>query len=339
MPPLPRSLVLHLSDLHFGTAENARIWFSQLAEDLRDLGCTQLDAVILSGDIANASIPEEYAAARIFLDKLLSELKLTRQQLILVPGNHDLNWSLAKKGYELKESEELSGKLEEGHFIDIGNGAVRVRNDARYPGRFEPFAAFYEAVRGEPYPLDPTEQAILYPLPAQRLLVVGLNSAWELDHHFKARASINGPALARALDQIRAEPSYKDFLKIAVWHHPVHSPFEDRIKDHGFLERLANADFRFGLHGHIHKAENSLYRYDRSQAGRRLELVCAGTFGAPTRELVPGYPFQYQLLCFEGSTLTVETRRREEVHGAWKPDARWTTERSKDPAPRYQLPL
>ncbi len=259
--------------------------------------------------------------------------------MILVPGNHDLNWGLAKKGYKLTEREDCPGELKEGHFIDLHDGAVRLRDGALYNKRFEPFAAFYEAVCGKPYPLAPTEQAILYSLPAQRLLVVGLNSAWELDHHFKTRASINEQALALVLDQIRAEPTYKDFLKIAVWHHPVNSSSEDRIKNHGFLERLANADFRLGPYGHIHKAQTNLYRYDLSPAGRQLELVCAGTFGAPTRELVPGYPFQYQLLRFEGRTLTVETRRREEIHGAWNPDARWTTERGKDPAPRYQIKL
>ncbi len=52
-----------------------------------------------------------------------------------------------------------------------------------------------------------------------------------------------------------------------------------------------------------------------------------------------GYPLQYQLLCFEGNALTVETRRREELNGAWKPDARWTTEPGKDPAPRYTVQL
>lgn len=56
-------------------------------------------------------------------------------------------------------------------------------------------------------------------------------------------------------------------------------------------------------------------------------------------EWVPGYPLQYQLLRFEGSTLTVETRRREELNGAWKADARWAPPDGKDPLPRYRLTL
>ncbi|WP_437777876.1 HEAT repeat domain-containing protein [Sorangium sp. So ce1097] len=340
MPPLPPSTVLHLSDLHFGTRESAAAWHSQLAEDLQgELGCSRLDAIILSGDIANQSTPEEYDAARRFLEKLCDEFQLSPQQVIPVPGNHDLHWGLAKKAYKLFDRDDYTGKLEDGRFIDIGSGAIRVRDEGLYAKRFEHFARFYEDVRGEPYPLDPAQQGLVYRLPAQRLLVLGLNSAWNLDHHFRARAAIHPEALSRALDQLRGDPATRDWLRIAVWHHPVNSAFEDRIKDHGFLERLAGAGFRLGLHGHIHKAQNGLYRYDVSAAGRRIELVCAGTFGAPTHEWVPGYPLQYQLLRFEGDTLTVETRRREEINGTWKPDARWTAERGKDPAPRYQVVL
>jgi hypothetical protein len=66
---LPSSLVLHLSDLHFGTREDAEIWYGQLAEDLHELGCAQIDAAILSGDIADRSSAAEYEAAALFLEK------------------------------------------------------------------------------------------------------------------------------------------------------------------------------------------------------------------------------------------------------------------------------
>jgi predicted MPP superfamily phosphohydrolase len=334
--------VLHLSDLHFGTPDNARNWHTAVAEDLKHgLDCAKLDALILSGDIANRSTPEEYAAARLFLEKLSAEFGLTPQQIIPVPGNHDLNWSLAHKAYRLVEREEVRDKLEEGRFYDEGPRSVWVRDEALYPQRFKHFAAFYQAVRREPYPLDPGDQGLLYHLPAQNLLVLGLNSAWNLDDHFTGRAQINGLAVSNALDRIRKEPAYqdKDCLKIAVWHHPVNSPDEDRITHHDFLQSLAKADFLLGLHGHIHKADSGLYRYDRSPGGRRLELCGAGTFGAPISQWVPGYPLQYQLLRFAGDTLTVETRCREELDGAWRPDARWTTEQSKDPEPRYRIRL
>jgi len=48
---------------------------------------------------------------------------------------------------------------------------------------------------------------------------------------------------------------------------------------------------------------------------------------------------QYNLLKLDGDTLTIETRRREELNGAWKPDARWTQGTGKDPLPRYEIKL
>ena len=105
------------------------------------------------------------------------------------------------------------------------------------------------------------------------------------------------------------------------------------------MEQLAKANFRFALHGHIHKAENSLYRYDLSPAGRKLDIICAGTFGAPVHEWVPGYPLQYNLLKLEGNKLTVRTRRREELNGAWKPDDRWLQGAGPNSLPYYEIPL
>jgi hypothetical protein len=76
-----------------------------------------------------------------------------------------------------------------------------------------------------------------------------------------------------------------------------------------------------------------------SANGRKLDRICAGTFGAPTKELVPGYPWQYNLLKFEADQLIVETRRREKENGAWKPDARWSQGTGQDPLPRYTIAL
>lgn len=339
-PPLelPESSVLHLSDLHFGTTEQATLWYSQLADDLRELGCPKLDAVILSGDIANLSAPEEYAAARAFLSRLMEELRLSPARLVIVPGNHDLSWPLARKAYDLHRRSDYRGALREGLYIDRGE-IIEVRDEDAYRRRFEEFSRFYEGIKGSPYPLEYTQQAAFQHFPEQRLLVLGLNSAWQLDHHFKLRAAIHSGALSDALSRIRVTPEYAGCLKIAVFHHPASGDGDDRIRDAGFLEQLAKAGFRVALHGHIHKARNELFRHDMNTGGRRIDLVCAGTFGAPAGEWVPGYPLGYNLLRFGGSKMIVETRRREELNGAWKPDARWLRGAGRDPAARYEIAL
>jgi len=333
--------ILHLSDLHFGTPDQANRWAGQLAEDLRqELGISHLDALILSGDIANKSTPEEYAAAKLFLDEFRQDFPLNPDQIVIVPGNHDLNWELSKKAYKLTDIQE-EDQPQEDYYIKESETVIRLRDEEQYKQRFTYFNNFYEAIKGEPYPLEYDQQGILHHIPEQNLLILGLNSAWQVDHHYKSRASIHMGALSNSLTKIRRDSgTYESCLKIAVWHHPLDSAFEDRITDRGFMERLAVNGFRLFLHGHIHKAETSLYPYDMSPNGRKLDGICAGTFGAHTRELMPGYPWQYNLLKFYDNQLIVKTRRREEPNGAWKPDARWLQGAGEqNPLPYYKIQL
>lgn len=332
--------ILHLSDLHFGTKENALNWQSQLAEDLvKDQMCPRLDAVILSGDISNRATEEEFEATTVFLKKLQEEFQLDKDQLVIVPGNHDVSWIVARKAYKLFWREDYDGRdLPAGTYIEDGK-TIAIRDEEEYKQRFANFSAFYQAIKGEPYPLDYENQYSLNYLPELNLLVLGLNSAWELDHQYTLRASIHPLAVSNALEQIRRNPNYANCLKFAVWHHPLHSEAEDRIKAGDFMDRLAVSNFRIALHGHIHKAESGIFLYDYSRRGRKLDVVAAGTFGAPIKEWVPGYPLQYNLLKLLDRKLIVETRRREKVNGAWQPDARWPQGPGRDPLPRYEIEL
>ncbi|MGD1911131.1 MAG: metallophosphoesterase [Rivularia sp. (in: cyanobacteria)] len=116
---IPLTNILHLSDLHFGTTDDAYNWYDTLAQDLHyELRCDQLEAVILSGDIANKSTPEEYFAAKQFINDLGNEFQLEPHQVIIVPGNHDLNWGISETAYSLQRRKEYTGLLDENHIID-----------------------------------------------------------------------------------------------------------------------------------------------------------------------------------------------------------------------------
>jgi len=319
--------ILHLSDLHFGTSEQAKLWAGQLVEDLQhNLDISELDGLILSGDIANKSTSEEYESAKQFLDEFIKDFSLKTEQILIVPGNHDLNWDLSKKAYTLKDKDECNtDELQEGYYIPVSDDVVRVLNPEKYPERFTNFKDFYDHYKAsiKEYSLDAGKQYSI-DIIGDNILILGLNSAWQLDHHYKSRATINNTALTNALNEIRRNNTYRNCpLKIAVWHHPINSPFEDRIKDSDFLQRLAVNDFNLFLHGHVHKAENDEFRYDLNVDGRKLHRICAGTFGAPTKELNTGIPWQYNLLKIESDKVIVHTRKREAENGAWEGDFRW----------------
>jgi predicted MPP superfamily phosphohydrolase len=328
--------VLHLSDLHFATKDQATIWYSQLAADLREQRVDRLDAMIVSGDLVDRADPTEYDAARLFLEKLMSGFSLSARQVVLVPGNHDVSWSLGEEAYHPHKRKRYAAHLIPGAYIEYPHtNLIEVRDDDAYRKRFEPFAELYRAIKGVEYPLLYEEQAIVDDLPALGICILGLNSAWETDHHFRDRASIHSEALANAL--LKLEAPMASQLRIAVFHHPLQSGEDSRIRDTAFLQQLAVHGFRLALHGHVHKADAELYRYDRSERGRRIEIIAAGTFGANTREWVPGYPLEYNLLLIGRDKITVETRCRREINGAWEPDARWRQGPGRDPLPRYVI--
>ena len=73
------SLILHLSDTHFGTEQpEVMAALLQLAQEVRP------DVAILSGDVTQRARRSQFAAARRFLDTLAAPVKL------LIPGNHDI---------------------------------------------------------------------------------------------------------------------------------------------------------------------------------------------------------------------------------------------------------
>ncbi len=71
-------MLLHLSDLHFGTEQPA-----VCAALLRLCHDLQPEAVVVSGDLTQRARPEQFAAARAFLDQL-------SPPILVVPGNHDI---------------------------------------------------------------------------------------------------------------------------------------------------------------------------------------------------------------------------------------------------------
>ncbi|MEH2178473.1 metallophosphoesterase [Nostoc sp.] len=327
--------ILHLSDIHLGTSAQAQQYFTQLAGDLtQNLHLKQLNYLVISGDITNRSTQQEYEAAFELVDKLVKRYRLVSNQIIIVPGNHDLNWKLSEAAYLHSWADTRPNPLPEGRYIDLGRWGALICNEDEYQKRFSYFNDyFYKRIFGESYPLEYDRQAILHPCPEDKILFLALNSCWEIDHEYKNRSGIHPNAIANALDKILTE-NYNGWLKIAVWHHPVNG-FQS-MKNIGFLEQLAVNGFQLGIHGHIHEAKDENFKYD---TGRGLRIIAAGTFGAPAKEQVTGIPLQYNLLTLnpESGVLTVETRKKEKVDGAWSADARWGDKNQ--PMPNYTIEL
>ena len=328
--------ILHLSDIHLGTKSEATKYRVQLESDLsKELGIEKLDYIVISGDIANYSTLEEYSAAFELVVGVSKSFGLDLKCNIVVPGNHDLNWELANAAYFSVSNEPKN--LLQGKYILAGVGTqdALLCNEELYKERFDNFNEhFYKQIYGKDYPKEYSEQGILHINSDQRILFLALNSSWEIAKTHRDRSGINTDALYNALDRIKNCNECDEWLKIAIWHHPVTG--NKMMKNVDFLQQLSVHGFKVCMHGHVHEAEMGFYSYDSS---RGIHIVGAGTFGAPTNEQVPGIPLQYNLLIFDraAKTITVETRKKEKPNGAWSADARWGDRN--DPKPRYSINL
>lgn len=115
------TVLLHISDTHFGTEEPHVVAAVQaLARAQRP------DALILSGDITQRARSAQFAAARAFCDSLGIARVLT------LPGNHDIPlYNLAARllspygGYKKAFGAELEPELEFGDVLVIGVNTTR----------------------------------------------------------------------------------------------------------------------------------------------------------------------------------------------------------------------
>jgi calcineurin-like phosphoesterase family protein len=94
-------VILHLSDLHFGSdygfplhrrdVPTPRQTLDEAIEaGLERVGSPPIGIVIISGDITTRGESEGFLEAQGFIERLLDRLRLTAEQLVLVPGNHDI---------------------------------------------------------------------------------------------------------------------------------------------------------------------------------------------------------------------------------------------------------
>ena len=93
---------IHLSDWHQkGASFDRRVVRDALLEDIRNRSkvseeLENLDFAIFSGDLAFAGKESEYVSARSeFIDPVLDACGLTTDQFLIVPGNHDLDRTIA----------------------------------------------------------------------------------------------------------------------------------------------------------------------------------------------------------------------------------------------------
>lgn len=348
--PLPALRILHLSDLHISASSDPEVLLGPLLTDLRDrhegLSLEKVDFVIISGDITNRATPAEFEKAQAVVSGLARHLGLSAGRLLIVPGNHDLDWEC--KVYDFRKKRHVdANKLAAGSFVSQGDGYL-IRDDAKYPERFRNFSHhFYHPLLLSEYPLDPAAQGLPTLFVPERIQFFLFNSAWEIDEEYRDRAGLCPTAISRAIDvgnrQIREARERGDLgpnddvSRLAVFHHPVTG--NEKMQDDAFLEQFRRNDIRAVFHGHVHEERVAIEGH--LSPFRHLHVVGAGSFGAPGSHRPESIPRLYNLITISRDLrhMRVDTRCLRKPTGAWEAFAVWPGEKPGEKRAYYEVDL
>jgi predicted MPP superfamily phosphohydrolase len=256
--------ILHISDIHFGLRHD---------DGVRDiiqmalLECVQglsFDVAVITGDIANKGLDQEYVAAKDFCDALVSGGK---QPLLIVPGNHDVDRTQAQSS-------------------DLVNAAKSVDDFSRTepallaPSRFRAFQRF-----SENYRLDWRSDITSASTTIGSVAFVAINTA--LLCHQKdeeRRLALHAHRLNDRLGSVYTS----DTTTICLGHHPLTWMAE-------WNEQLAMSALRRGvrgahlyLHGHLHDPQG--------QVSAEVTGSALCTFAAGASYVGSSYPHSFWLI-------------------------------------------
>lgn len=314
--------ILHISDLHRAPTDpisNDEL-VSSLTTDLdryvkESPVVPRPEAIVVSGDIIQgvplgqndyrAELRSQYAVAHAFLDELTRRvLGGDRSRVIIVPGNHDVDWNTAFAAMTAVDEASIPQNLAEAltqrdsayRWTWKTRQLYRITNAALYASRFDAFWDFFEDFyRGVPGLLRVARGADvnLFELHDRRIGVAAFNSCYGNDC-FALHGAIPAAAIARS--QLDMADHYAYDLKIAVWHHSIEGPpYRTDYMDIELVRSMIGRGFRLGLHGHHHRTEVRPHYVDLPDR-ETMPVISAGSLCAGAIDLPPGVNRQYNVL-------------------------------------------
>ncbi|WP_236848594.1 TIR domain-containing protein [Candidatus Thiodictyon syntrophicum] len=248
--------LLHLSDLHFSTRSqwDADPILRALARFIAaDIAAHQLypDLVVITGDLANAGRREEYQLARQWLDGLWSCLTsdpatpLARDRLLLVPGNHDVDWGLIEPGARDAHRAMLAARTQDAITDRLKTKATRELLLKRHAA----YLRFYSDWLG-PRQARPWWQRSIV-IRDQRLHVAGLDSAWLAGGDDDSRLLLSTYQINQTVLHPDGEGDWD--WRLALLHHPWASLAEFDRND---AQRTLHRHRDLILRGHLHQPDH-----------------------------------------------------------------------------------
>ena len=245
------SIILHISDLHvtldkkIGGGTNKIDSFLTTDKNNTDCGlfidrfisCVQQDYVnykvylLVTGDITNAGEKKEYEFAESYLLKIIEKLNISKENILLIPGDHDLT----RREIEiLYEADENCSKYD----VNIS--------------KFKNFGSFYANIVGKDF--DANKVIFDSLLVEKKIRLLGINSCFNIDLVNKL-----GEVPVTEFENELENFTSKNEKLIACVHHNITSSYENTNDGQwesgnrqAFIQKLLTNDINIVLTGNEH---------------------------------------------------------------------------------------
>jgi len=356
--------ILHISDLHRskGCEISNVALLSSLLKDKDRYSVSESpkikspDIIIVSGDVIRGSIKpdgseeevqNQYDEAIAFLNDLTHHfLDGNKNRIVIIPGNHDIDWKFSKESMEKIESSVV---LDEKNNLkwEILKEALnqtsitrwswkdlsfyRITDVSKYNKRLEAFAnfyhAFYEGKRT--YSIEPKEQFDIFDFPEFNLTIAAFNSCYNNDH-LRLVGDIHPECIANVNMKLRSLHK-KGRLVLSTWHHNTKGlPYDSNYMDNSRLKNFIESGISIGFHGHQHKTE-LIHEFSDVIEQKKIIVFSAGTLCGGPNELPVGNNRQYNLIEIvnkdESPNLEVTLHVREKTDSSPFDNPIWTAGR------------
>ncbi|MCK1619897.1 metallophosphoesterase [Bradyrhizobium sp. 159] len=319
-----RSCVLHLSDLHFGKDYGFRLQDEDvgigdgrqtltacIVADLDRLGLTNdVAAVIVTGDFMThgdwAAAPRRAALAEF--EALRKRLGLQKDQIIVVPGNHDVV------------------RYSDASTVTVRENAVEKQANYEHETMFR---TFVDELVGRDWKASLNYVRRVH-LGAADLDVCVLNSCTIAATEWTEYGYVGRNGLDAIADLAKQKVERPTFRFLAIHHHLLPVANVEAPKSKGvtltldaseILAAAQRAGVNVALHGHQHKPKIAMYQslpLNGDSAGTPIHVIANGSAGAKNERLPPGERNTYCLFRLRADAIDMWIRelRLDAVAGA-----------------------
>lgn len=256
------SIILHISDLHVSldkmyngdekkhdsylsaTEENdsSLLYIEQFVEFVKKRIEGKTIYLLITGDITDWGEQIEFEYAEKYLNKIVSELAISKENILLLPGDHDLN----RRAIENQLAENPNSQLES-------------INEAK----FHNFKNFYNSFLGKEF--NPNLVLFENLIIDDKLQLIGINSSYKID----LKQTEGLISIEKFEEEIKPYLLNQELKSIICCHHNVVSVHENKKSGQWnihnrtrFLNKLQELEINFIFSGNEHTS--SLEKHNQS---------------------------------------------------------------------------